>query len=117
MYRTILVSTESSDNKFEILGWLDNDTLIYKKWSKNEGNGDDEIRQYNFVDKKSSIFDKPITNLNNIRCSYEECISNFIDQKVDNYSPDKAWISPNGKRFAFLASYLYGPQDIMIFEK
>ncbi len=121
VYRSILASGERSDNKFEILGWLDNDNLIYKKWFRDSGNqisGEGVILQYNFLSKKSNHFSGSVSNLSNKRCSYRECISEFVEHSADDQAFGKdAWISPNGKRFAYLSRYIYGPEDIMIFEK
>ena len=125
IHKILASYNEGKGEAYEIQGWLNNDTLIYKKWSGRGYNwisgqeykiGSEQVLRYDIVNRKSDFFRGPLQNLTNKKCHFS-CIEDFIEDYDVSSNLWEAWISPDGNKFAYWAKQLYGPQDIMIFEK
>jgi|SRR3989338_4282465 len=129
IYKAISVQWEGKGEKYEIQGWLNDDVLIYKKWSSwgyqstdavssNEyTRGRELIQQYNLTTRTSSSFSGKTENLESKTCEYAACIKDLISTPDYPHGCRIGFVSPSGYRIACLSVHTYGPQDIIILER
>lgn len=123
IYKKFALKWEERGTNYEILGWLDNRTMVYKKWAGGITYFDNEVKigpeqllQYDINRKSSITFNDSINKLYKKTCAFE-CVKEFIEDPTPMLGCTIVYISPNGNRFACISSYALGPEDIMIFEK
>ncbi len=126
IYRVIADQWEGKGEKYVIQGWLDNDTLIYKKWQGWTYNllqgsemtiGPEHILQYNITTRTSSSFLGKTDKLENKTCEYADCVKDLISTPDYPHGCSIGYVSPYGNRIACIAKHTYGPQDIIILER
>lgn len=117
IYNQFLIQFEGVDNKYEVIGWIDNKKLVYKKFFGGRMNtGGMKTYVYDTIGSKSIEYIKPLDNLYKKTCTYKECISEIVETSYSAvHGCFTAYISPDSKNYACVASYTYGPQDLMIF--
>lgn len=95
-----------ADFKYKILGWKNNDNLIYKRGSN--------IFRYNIITQKRDRFFNSIDNINLKECKISECLKKEIDDGLWISGTITAYPSPDNKKFAIIAVGIYAPEDIVI---
>ena len=126
LFKTILVNGEGKGELYEIVGWYDSETLVYKKWKgwkydiflKIDPIGTEQLLQYSWVAKRSIKFIGKSESLSNITCDYRDCLKDVVaDGDAYHVGCINVSVSPDGRKLACVARHIYGPQDIIIFEK
>lgn len=125
LYKTLAIYTESKAEKYEILGWLDENNLIYKRWERWRYNwsaepetiGPEKILKYDFISKTSTSFDLKNTNLYIKFCDSKDCLKGIVEEKGYITGCNKLFVSASNDKLACIAQHLYGPEDIVIFKK
>lgn len=123
MRKHICAWAECKTGFYQIVGWQDETTLIYKKWEKRQRNvseekwvmvGEGTISAYKFGGVSNRLNSLPETSKN--LCEFNDCVMALVKNRQFVGNP-KVWISPDGQKLAFIAEHLYGPQDIIVVEK
>lgn len=120
-------SSEGKDYDYELLGWADNNTLVYKKFKNNYVFGTDyrktqpptllDTKYYSISENKTASY-KENAKFYNSECKFDACVKPYLANSnviLEKASKDKeAIISPDGNYVAFMGKAWYGPYDIMI---
>lgn len=131
--RRNMVIGEKPDCVYEVLGWADARSLVYRKWC---GGYYDAQNNYQWkqgqpsspltyrVDTRERVSYSGDTGaLARTTCNYSECIlPRLARDYVHTWSPvqfypasfDDSVISPGGRWVAFKAKYTYGPEDLLV---
>jgi len=124
MYQTVLAQAEGRSRHYEIVGWQDNQTLIFKKASKRKWNedkigwdlaGQQEIFTYRWGGSQELIEMVPAVETVQL-CEFKDCIGPYVNQGW-NVTPKKVYLSPDRKHAVFIVEHIYGPQDIIVLNK
>ncbi len=127
------VSAEIEGCAFEALGWADANTLVYRQWC---GGYYDPNNHYAWKDgaptpprayRVDAKADLPYTDdlalVSRETCAYFSCVRPLLAKdSVHTSSPsprypaaqDDPVLSPDGKRVAFRAKHVYGPEDLLV---
>ena len=111
MFQTILAQSEGRNRHYEIVGWQDNETLIFKKASRRK----EEIFAYRWGGEQELINSLPEEIFSQF-CEFNNCVKPTI-KDIWYAGSRKIFVSPDGGKLAFITEHLYGPQDIIVVEK
>jgi len=113
MVKFFKIGAEIVDYHIEIIGWVDSETLVYRV--KKDGRGYEQPHAFSLITRKSTVYSGALENINPERCYVKTCISMYFEWgKGEGYTQGYAFISPDGKKYAFLSSYIYGPKDLLV---
>ena len=115
------------DLAYEILGWADAKTVVYKRWFGKgydpHTNSSNPPEAYHLDTEQQTPFSGNLSTLSRKTCQYEDCIqpllliSSSSGRERRPVYPSSFWdviLSPDGKWAAFLVDYLYGAYDLVV---
>jgi len=125
------VGAEGRGCVYEPLGWVDAQTLVYRKWCSGYYTeqgwqpGDPQSPQaYHLNTNEVLPFDGDLGTLSHETCSPGVCVSPALAEK--KYFPPLHYlpghfgdpvVSPDGRWVAFTARHVYGPEDLLIISR
>lgn len=118
--KSMFAQTEWKDTYYEIIGWENDITLIFKKWHKRKYN--ENIHEWEMVGEGETLVypigSKPRLvdsqwEITNQFCEFKDCVGPYVKDGW-NITPKKVYMSPDGKKLAFITEHIYGPQDIIV---
>jgi hypothetical protein len=129
--RTSMAIAEVTDCIYEPLGWLNNETLIYRKWCDGyydappypiwHAEQPSAPLAYHLNTQQSTIFTGEVSQLERVTCIYSKCVRPLLSQDYVHATPPRyplsfkeAVISPDQKWIAFVAEHVYGPEDLLL---
>ena len=117
--------SEKQDYKYEILGWKDNNTVIYKKFKNNYSSIYDirttlaptflQTKYYSVVEDNSSNYNDN-TVLYVKSCDYKQCVKPYLTNNRMFERGKSTFLSPDGNKIAFIGHTFFTPDDIMILQ-
>ena len=126
-------SAEIPGCAFEVLGWADADSLVYREWCGGFYDPSNHYawkegapaapRAYRVGTKTDLPYAGDLKALSRETCGYASCVRPLLDKDyVHTFSrspryptvPDDSVLSPDGKWVTFRAKHVYGPEDLLI---
>lgn len=123
--------------QYEPLGWADEETLVYRKWCGGHFVVDRENARsewdpgvpgiplsYSVKTGEVAPFEGDLTSLHRQTCDPNRCVQPGL-APAPGFPPPGYFtghfrdplISPDGRRVAFTARHVYGPEDLLVMER
>lgn len=120
--RSCQASAELQHEAYVPVGWVDDDTLVYRRYScgpqgfKWDCSSDETTWAYDVQTGHTRLYTADEATLTGQTCAPQICVKPYLSTEwfFSGHQSPEALVSPDGQWIAFTARHVYGPEDLLV---